>query len=125
MAIVVNDSAQQSFIRAPIDSSPRGFGEISGSTLLAAVVYRGTTVLPGQFGKKYVDWADKVRKTLGRKDKAGKAHVDGQGNVTPAVNPLDWHSTVPFTTGSPEGNSFTVMLYAAWRDCLLANKCTN
>ncbi|KAG2003241.1 glycosyl hydrolase family 88 [Coprinopsis cinerea AmutBmut pab1-1] len=104
-------------------SSPRGFGEISGSSLLAAVVYRMAILRPKTFGDKYVQWADGIRKVLGRNDARGKPHVKADGVVTPAVNPLNWRDPVPMTTGSPEGQAFVVLMYAAWRDCVFAGKC--
>lgn len=111
--------------------SGNGFGEISGSSLLAAVAYRMAILAPEEFGvvngdaskSKYVRWADRIRKTIGGEDVNGNPHVTNAGVVTPAVDPLDWKSTTPFTTGSPEGQAFVVLLYAAWRDCVLAGKC--
>jgi hypothetical protein len=35
--------------------------------------------------------------------------------VAPAINPLNWHET-PFVTGSPEGQSFVVLMQTAYRD---------
>ncbi|KAJ7477093.1 family 88 glycosyl hydrolase [Mycena galericulata] len=95
-----------------------GFGEISGSSMLAAVAYRMAVLRPGEFGKKYISFADGIRHTLA-------SHITSEGIATPAVNPLDWSDTTPFTTGSPEGNNFVVLMYAAWRDCVLENVCTN
>lgn len=100
-----------------------GFGEISGTTLMASVSYRLAVLLPEQFGSKYVEFADDVLKTIAGKDKDGKPHVTSTGVVTPAVNPLGWGDVEPWTTGSPEGNNFVVLLYAAWRDCIQANHC--
>ncbi|KAJ7047741.1 hypothetical protein C8F04DRAFT_19901 [Mycena alexandri] len=94
-----------------------GFGEISGSSMLAAVAYRMVILRPLDFGAKYISWADGIRKTMA-------LHVTGTGIATPAVNPLNWDDTTPFTTGSPEGNNFVVLMYAAWRDCVLLKVCT-
>lgn len=52
------------------------------------------------------------------------SHVDENGLASPAVNPLGWGDRTPFTSGSPEGQSFIVLLYAAWRDCVEAGVCS-
>ncbi|KAF8157065.1 family 88 glycosyl hydrolase [Crassisporium funariophilum] len=106
-----------------LDVTQRGFGEVSGSSLIAAVIYRMHVLQPWVFTKRYVQWADDLRITLGGNDASGNPHVTSTGIVTPAVNPLGWHDTKPFTTGSPEGQGFVVLLYAAWRDCVLADRC--
>ncbi|KAJ7437422.1 hypothetical protein FB451DRAFT_1451717 [Mycena latifolia] len=102
-----------------------GFGEISGSSMLAAVAYRMAVLAPSAFPvSTYVAWADTIRAELGANDAAGSPHVTADGIVTPAVNPLGWGDTAPWTTGSPEGNNFVVLLYAAWRDCIWAGVCS-
>jgi Glycosyl Hydrolase Family 88 len=110
--------------------SAHGFGETSGSALLASVVYRMVVMRPQDFGSwKYVGWAQGMRWMF-----AGGwfnlttaqwlDHVDkGNGTVRPAVNPLGWGDTNPYMAGSPEGQNFVVLLYAAWRDCVAAGKC--
>ncbi|KAL0065400.1 hypothetical protein AAF712_007609 [Marasmius tenuissimus] len=101
-----------------------GYGEISGSSLIAAVVYRMAVLQPKVFGERHIRWAEGIRRTLGDGDESsGSEHVTREGIVTPAVNPLDWNDTEPFTTGSPEGQNFVVMMYAAWRDCVVSGKC--
>jgi hypothetical protein len=92
------------------------FGEISGTGMLSAVAYRMRTIDPTMFGNKYVKWADANRKTIA-------THVNGTGIVAPAINPLNWGDQTPFTSGSPEGQSFTVLLAAAYRDCVNAKLC--
>lgn len=37
------------------------FGELSGTSLLAATAYRASELDPGTFGKEFVDWADEKR----------------------------------------------------------------
>ncbi|KAJ7499299.1 hypothetical protein FB451DRAFT_33620 [Mycena latifolia] len=96
-----------------------GFGEISGSSMLAAVAYRMVVLRPFEFGQKYISFADSIRRTI------AAGHITSDGVATPAVNPLNWGDTTPFTTGSPEGNNFVVLMYAAWRDCVLLNVCSN
>ncbi|KAJ7480229.1 hypothetical protein B0H11DRAFT_2025343 [Mycena galericulata] len=102
-----------------------GFGEISGSSMLAAVTYRMVVLAPDAFpAATYVPFADSVRVELGADDAEGNPHITSNGTATPAVNPLGWTDTTPWTAGSPEGNNFVVLLYAAWRDCIYAGICT-
>ncbi|KAK7034656.1 hypothetical protein VNI00_012298 [Paramarasmius palmivorus] len=94
------------------------FGEISGSSLISAVVYRMAILQPDVFARDtYLEWADATRETL------GEGHVTEEGIVRPAVNPLGWDDREPFVTGSPEGQNFVVLMYAAWRDCVLQRVC--
>ncbi|TAQ85422.1 hypothetical protein B7494_g6243 [Chlorociboria aeruginascens] len=87
------------------------FGETSGTALLASVVYRMAVLAPETFSQngRYIAWADSLRGSIA-------SHVNANGTMAPAVNPLDWGSTIPLTTGSPEGQSFGVLLAAAYRD---------
>ncbi|KAJ7680624.1 hypothetical protein DFH06DRAFT_1163726 [Mycena polygramma] len=101
-----------------------GFGEISGSSLIAAVAYRMVVLTPHAFpATTYVSWADSIRSEFGSNDTTGNPHITTNGTATPAVNPLAWLDTTPFTAGSPEGNNFVVLLYAAWRDCVFSGLC--
>ncbi|KAJ6498986.1 hypothetical protein C8R45DRAFT_99808 [Mycena sanguinolenta] len=101
-----------------------GFGEISGSSLIASVAYRMVILAPDAFPvATYVPWADSIRTVLGGKDIGGNPHITSNGTATPAVNPLAWLDTTPWTAGSPEGNNFVVLMYAAWRDCVWAGVC--
>ncbi|KAF7307758.1 hypothetical protein MKEN_01135900 [Mycena kentingensis (nom. inval.)] len=103
--------------------SAHGFPEISGSSLLAATALRMAVLAPGTFGQEYIDWANEIRCTLGMVDDNDEPVHVINGVVTPAVNPLGWGDTAPWTTGSPEGNVFVVLLYSAWRDCIYAGLC--
>ncbi|KAF2806877.1 uncharacterized protein BDZ99DRAFT_465636 [Mytilinidion resinicola] len=86
------------------------FGEISGTAMLTATTFRLAVLAPDSFGGKYTKWAEKK---MGVVD----AGIDaGTGIVSPAINPLNWHDRTPFTTGSPEGQSFVVLMHAAYRD---------
>lgn len=93
------------------------FGETSGTALLAAAAYRTTNFNPAGFSNsKYVDWARQKRQAVfGR--------VDDSGFAYPAVNPLKHTSKEPIRE-SAEGESFLLMLGAAWRDCFCAGVCT-
>ncbi|KAF7321143.1 hypothetical protein HMN09_00202400 [Mycena chlorophos] len=109
-----------------ISGDGHGFGEISGSSLLASVAYRMAVLAPETFGSdsEYIAFAEGIRKTLGGDDDSGAPHITANGTATPAVNPLGWQDTTPYTAGSPEGNNFVVLLYSAWRDCVYAGVCS-
>ena len=119
----------------------QGFPEIPGSTLLSSVAYRMAVLCPDVFASSpsfnssnstssnsnstYIFWADNIRAVLGAYDASGKPHITKTGIATPAVDPLSWHDTAPYTSGSPEGQNFVVLMYAAWRDCVYAEVCGN
>ncbi|KAF7187012.1 hypothetical protein HII31_11621 [Pseudocercospora fuligena] len=109
------------------------FGETSGTALMTAAVYRlavlqqeARALFDGSAAKakkldkivtsEMLKWAETNRKTIA-------AHIDQSGIAKPAVNPLGWGDRTPYVKGSPEGQSFVVMLYAAWRDCLRSQAC--
>jgi len=103
-----------------------GFGEISGSNLMANVVYRMAVLCPDVFApssgykkldRRYLDFADGIREVM------AQGHVTANGTAIPAVNPLGWGDTTPFLAGSPEGQNFVVLMYCAWRDCVKVGIC--
>lgn len=89
------------------------FGETSASALLSSVVYRMAVLDPTVFGADsgngYIEWADEIRAAVA-------SHVTSSGILSPAINPLDWGNHTEWTSGSPEGQSFGVLLGAAYRD---------
>ncbi|KAK7941357.1 uncharacterized protein PG986_013744 [Apiospora aurea] len=100
------------------------FGELSGTTLLTATVYRLAVLAPDEFGggaggdknkngssdsnNKYVQWADAKRPEI-------IARVNAQGLLSPVINPLNWGDRTPGTE-SPEAQAFALLMFAAWRD---------
>lgn len=89
------------------------FGELSGTTLLAATAYRMAALAPATFGVEagaggYVAWADAKRREV-------TARIGTDGLLYPVVNPLDWSDRTP-AAESPEAQSFAVLLFAAYRD---------
>lgn len=96
------------------------FGELSGTTLLAATAYRMAVLAPATFGAGatetetgtgtggYVAWADAKRREV-------TARIGSDGLLYPVVNPLDWSDRTP-AAESPEAQSFAVLLFAAYRD---------
>ncbi|KAG6864139.1 hypothetical protein C0991_012188 [Blastosporella zonata] len=113
----------RNYLNDDADADGHGFGEISGSSMLASVAYRMAVLQPQACGQKYINWADGIRAVLAGKDANGQPHITVDGVATPAVNPLNWQDTKPFTTGSPEGQAFVVLMYSAWRDCVFARTC--
>jgi hypothetical protein len=102
------DQDSSGLLRNYLDDSS-WFGEISGTSLIAATTFRMAKLEPNTFGKDYTDWASAKMAVVDGK-------IGGNGIVAPAVNPLNWNDKTPFTTGSPEGQSFVVLLHAAERD---------
>jgi hypothetical protein len=122
MGAPMDDGLLRNYLNDTTDDD-HGFGEISGSTAIAAATYRMAVLKPAEFGAAHIAWADSIRTALGGYDAEGNPHVTSNGTVTPAVNPYDWHSTTPYTAGSPEGNNFVALMYTAWRDCVAAGIC--
>ncbi|KJA18778.1 hypothetical protein HYPSUDRAFT_190583 [Hypholoma sublateritium FD-334 SS-4] len=101
------------------------FGEISGTNLLASVAFRlatlsktsslGSPLISTADSLRYIAWAQNVRTTMGT-----NGHITSNGTAIPAINPLNWGDRTPWTAGSPEGQNFVVLMYAAWRDCVEA-----
>jgi rhamnogalacturonyl hydrolase YesR len=93
------------------------FGDASGTALLAAAAYRGAVLAPETFGSAYIEWADISRQAI------VSSVSSTTGIIAPTVNPLAWGDRKPYTEGSPEGQSFAVLMYAAYRDCVCAGIC--
>ncbi len=95
------------------------FGEISGSAAIASVIYR----LAPSLSASYITWADGIRAVLGGVSEAtGAWHVSQEGRASPAIDPLAWGGDA--VEESPEGQAFVVMMYSAWRDCVLSGYCS-
>ena len=90
------------------------WGEISGTSILAATALRAAKLEPKVFGKKYTNWAVEKMHQVNKRIDASEG--ENKGIVSPAINPLNWHDKTPYTSGSPEGQSFVVLLHAAYRD---------
>ncbi|KAI2617351.1 hypothetical protein GGR54DRAFT_203802 [Hypoxylon sp. NC1633] len=84
------------------------FGELSGTTLLTTTAYRMTQLDPAEFGSKYSTWADSKRDAI-------TDRINGNGLLSPVINPLNWGDKTP-ATQSPEAQSFAVMMFSAYRD---------
>ncbi|KAJ4293232.1 hypothetical protein N0V90_008514 [Kalmusia sp. IMI 367209] len=93
------------------------FGDVAGTALLSSVVYHMMVLDSEHFhglchrgGVFYTAWAD-------NKSRAVSECVDeASGIAKPAVNPLKHSQRQPLMTGSPEAQSFVVLMWAAMRD---------
>ncbi|KAL8784803.1 MAG: hypothetical protein Q9195_008883 [Heterodermia aff. obscurata] len=93
------------------------FADAASTAVIASVAYRMAVLAPDVTKQHHIAFADKLRKAV-------EAHVDNvTGLVAPTVNSLDWKSRIPSAEGSPEGQSFAVLMFAAHRDyCMQASK---
>lgn len=82
------------------------FGESAASAALVSVAYRAAVLFPDIFGSNYTEIAGQIRDAVIN-------GVDEMGLLTPLVNPLDFHNKGILST---EGQSFGLMMFAAWRD---------
>jgi rhamnogalacturonyl hydrolase YesR len=90
--------------------------ETSGTSLLAATVYRMAVLAPSVFNSSYLAWAQSSVGAISR-------NVGADGVIAPAVNPYSYRSNTPYTAGSPEGQAWALSLYAARRDCIASEIC--
>ncbi|OCL14996.1 hypothetical protein AOQ84DRAFT_420366 [Glonium stellatum] len=112
----VDDDAETGLLRNYL-ADESWFREISGTALLASVVYRMVMLAPAEFGKHDIEWADNKRKAV-------LQHINAEtGIAAPAVQPLNHLLREPLVSGSPEGQSFVLLMYTAWRDCVLEGNC--
>ncbi|MCJ1392780.1 hypothetical protein MMC18_005651 [Xylographa bjoerkii] len=87
-------------------------GDAAGSALMAAAVYRMAVLAPERVGEEMVQRADAWREAVRRCVKPE------DGLVVPVANIVVWQERDVFWRGSSEGQSFAVMMVAAWRDYL-------
>jgi rhamnogalacturonyl hydrolase YesR len=110
-AMAVDDDEKSGLLRNYLKDKS-SFGEVSGTALLAATVYRMAVLEPQTFARKYLQWAEK-------KSNAVVKHVDAKSGIAGPVSSLKTElQQEPLTTGTSEGQSFVVMLYSAQRDYL-------
>ena len=86
------------------------FGDAAATALVASVTYRMAVLAPEVTKERHITFADECRKAV-------VAHVNNTtGLVAPTVDSLDWKNRTPSEDGSPEGQSFAVMMFSAYRD---------
>jgi hypothetical protein len=94
------------------------FAETAGTTLLAAAAYR-----TGMFMQEPTAERDTLLRWADRKRQAVIQHIDMDGVARPAVHSLKHDQREPFEGINPEGESFLLLLGAAWRDCACSGRC--
>ncbi|TDL22133.1 Six-hairpin glycosidase [Rickenella mellea] len=87
-------------------SGGANFGDASASAALAAVAFRGASLDPSVFTSNYTDTAVNVANAV-------LSNVDNLGIVSPLVDPINWGDVGSLST---EGQAFSLMMLAAWRD---------
>jgi rhamnogalacturonyl hydrolase YesR len=94
------------------------FGEAAGTALMASVVYRMAVLVPEVFSaeSQYINWAEGLRNAVAN-------HVDESGTLSPVIDPLNCGIKHFFASSSPEGQSFGVLLAAAYRDWKCSDIC--
>jgi hypothetical protein len=86
------------------------FGEVAGTALVTATVFRLALLEPDVCGERYTAWA--VRKMV-----VVESNIDREtGIVAPVCNPLKPQERDPLLGVSPEAQCFVVLMYAAYRD---------
>jgi hypothetical protein len=102
------DTHPSGLLRNRLDDAS-SFGEVAGTALMAATVFRMAVLAPEVFGEKYVDWA------IGKMGMV-ESCVDGEtGVVGPVINPVrDEEKLVEGV--SAEAQAFVVLLEAARMD---------
>ncbi|KAJ2925863.1 hypothetical protein H1R20_g11230, partial [Candolleomyces eurysporus] len=108
-------------------TAPRNFYDASGTSLVAATVYRASLQYAGK-KYKYIGNAERAWATLFNSTSSGSSnssapfvgytHFTQEGWLTPVVNP---HSYGEEGSRSAEGQAFVVMLAAARRDWIGVN----
>ncbi|KAF7189298.1 hypothetical protein HII31_09451 [Pseudocercospora fuligena] len=94
----------------------QSFGETSGTSLLAATAYRMALLRSEIFGhERYLTWAHRKRQAVFEK-------ISEDGIVRQAAQSLDHKANEPGDI-SPEGESFALLMAAAWRDCVCNGLC--
>jgi rhamnogalacturonyl hydrolase YesR len=86
------------------------WGEVAGTSLLAAAVLRMALIEPRTFYEGFTAWA--VTKMNSVEDCINRR----TGVVASVVNPLDESQRMPLDGVSPEAQAFVMLLQAAWRD---------
>lgn len=98
-------------------STASSFPEAAGTAMIAANVYRLAVLAPEIFAQsKYLIWADTARAAVFK-------DVGSDGTLKPVVNPYKYTENTPYGDVSPEAQSFVVLLYVAYRDCICADYC--
>ncbi|KAH8785782.1 hypothetical protein F5883DRAFT_598933 [Diaporthe sp. PMI_573] len=94
------------------------FPGAAGTAALAASVYRLAVLAPDTFvTPEYIGAANAWRKSVVKT-------VSPSGQLASVVNPYSYTLNTAHDGPSPEAQDFAVLLYAAYRDCICARKCS-
>ncbi|KAL9109657.1 MAG: hypothetical protein Q9227_005695 [Pyrenula ochraceoflavens] len=93
------------------------FGEAAGTALLVSVVYRMVVLNPDMDWNRYLAWADRGREAV------SSCVSESTGIIAPVNNWSDWHDTKPCDRPSSEAQSFAILMYSAYRDCICLGYC--
>lgn len=98
-------------------SSPSTFPEAAGTVMIAANIYRLAVLAPDVFAtSEYLTWADQARAAVIKT-------VGSSGVLKPVINPYKYVENTAYSGTSPEAQSFGVLMYAAYRDCICSGYC--
>ncbi|KAH7070668.1 glycosyl hydrolase family 88-domain-containing protein [Paraphoma chrysanthemicola] len=115
-AIRVGPESRSGLLRNYI-SDASSFPEAAGTAMIVANIYRMAVLAPNVFANsQYLAWADARRAAVVRT-------VGSNGVLRPVINPYKYRETSPYSGTSPEAQSFAVLMYAAYRDCICAGYC--
>jgi hypothetical protein len=85
-------------------------GDVGGTALMAASVFRMAILEPEIFGRKYLTWAEK-------KSQAVFEHFDFVSGIASSLpTPFKESQQEPLVTGSSDTQSYVILLFAARRD---------
>ncbi|KAF2824786.1 hypothetical protein CC86DRAFT_419988 [Ophiobolus disseminans] len=115
-AIAVGPETRSGLLRNYIVTSS-SFPEAAGTAMIVANIYRMAVLSPEVFAiARYLAWADARRKDVVKA-------VGSNGVLRPVINPYKYTENTPYGDTSPEAQSFLVLMYAAYRDCICAGYC--
>jgi rhamnogalacturonyl hydrolase YesR len=115
-AIELGPEAKSGLLRNYI-STPSSFPEAAGSAMITANIYRLAVLAPSVFAtSQYLNWAD------ARRSAVVKA-IGSNGIMAPVINPYKYTENAPYGQVSPEAQSFGLLLYTAYRDCICSSYC--
>ncbi|KAF9693203.1 hypothetical protein EKO04_008616 [Ascochyta lentis] len=115
-AIEVGPETRSGLLRNYI-STTSSFPEAAGTAMIAANIYRLAVLVPDVFAEpQYLSWADARRAAVVKA-------VGSGGAIAPVINPYKYAENAPHGQVSPEAQSFGVLLYTAYRDCICSGYC--
>lgn len=115
-AMRIGPEGRSGLLRNYISTSST-FPEAAGTAMIAANIYRLAVLAPGTFATSaYLAWADFARAAVVKA-------VGTDSILRPVINPYKYTDNAPYEEVSPEAQSFVVLMYAAYRDCICSGYC--